>query len=354
MNNEACMNLKILSIALLSFGLALAQGGAVIGYYPYWAQYSQFTPKNVHFERVSELHYASLTPSADGSIALADETDAANFDSLVTASAAHHVPLVAVIGGPDAGDAFAAIAADESLRSAFVKNVSDWVDSRGLSGVELDWQNPAADNATGYRALVRALKSGLNGKTLGAAAYPASVEVYGDALNEADDVIVFVGDHMTTDSSTVRPNMSLDDVKSAMDIFASKGIAKSKLIPVIALSGKSFSGATGFGSAHQGPGSGNDGYIPYKDLMTKFDTPDYKVTFDETSSSELAVGNGEAIVFSGIPSVRAISVWIRDNGFGGVALYDVSEDHPEAIISLLVTAGQVLRPDVDYAPQKKK
>jgi len=345
--------LSSLFIALCLTSLIFAQN-QVIGYFPYWAQYSQYRPADIHFERISEIRYASLMPVSDGSLTWMDEMDAANFDSLSREAAKHNIPFVAVIGGMDATEVFAAIAADESLRSTFAKAVVEWVNRYNLAGVELDWQGLVSDDTGKFSALFSEVKNALSGRSVGVAVYPASADAYGEVLKSADFVTVFVGNQMSVDSATVRPNLSLSDVSTAMNLFTEKGVNKVKLSVVISLSGMSFSGASGLGSSHQGAGSGNEGFLSYKDLMTRFETPDYKVSFDEISSSEVAVGNGETIVFSGIPSVKAISSWVKDNGFGGVALYDLSEDHPEAIVSLFVTAGQVLRPEVNYAPTKKK
>lgn len=350
------MNLKMLSLALtagLSFGFALAQD-AVVGYYPYWAQYSQFKASNVHFERVSQVRYSSFAPAADGTIAFADESDAPNLDTLSELSAKNGVGLVAVIGGMETEEAFAAIAADESLRNAFAKNVLALVDRYKLAGIELDWQNLTTENAANFEELVKSLKSALPGKAVSASVYPASADFYGKALSELDQIVINVGDRMTADSANVVPNLKLSDLVSAADLFSSKGAEKSKMIPLVSITGKSFSGATGLGTAQQGIGSGNEGLLSYAELMKKFETPDYKVSFDDASSSEVAVGNGETIVFSGIPSVKAIANWAKESGLAGIALFDLSQDHPEPVVSLFVTAGLVLRPDVHYAPAKKK
>jgi GH18 family chitinase len=52
--------------------------------------------------------------------------------------------------------------------------------------------------------------------------------------------------------------------------------------------------------------------------------------------------------------MKAMATFVKENGFGGVAMYDISGDHKEPIVSLLVTVGQILRPDIDYQPKKKK
>ena len=87
--------------------------------------------------------------------------------------------------------------------------------------------------------------------------------------------------------------------------------------------------------------------------MTKFDSPDYKVSFDEATKSEVAVSDMESIVFMGIPSVKALSEVVKNNGYAGVAAYDLSQDHHEPLVSLLVTIGLELRPDVNYKSKKK-
>ena len=88
--------------------------------------------------------------------------------------------------------------------------------------------------------------------------------------------------------------------------------------------------------------------------MKKFEAPDYKVSFDEASKSEIATSEIESIVFMGIPSVKALAETVKSEGYAGVAAYDLSEDHTEPIVSLMVTIGLELRPDVNYKAKKKK
>ena len=55
----------------------------------------------------------------------------------------------------------------------------------------------------------------------------------------------------------------------------------------------------------------------------------------------------------GIRSVKALAETVKSEGYAGVAAYDLSEDHTEPIVSLMVTIGLELRPDVDYKAKKK-
>ena len=247
-----------------------------------------------------------------------------------------------------------AIAEDDSKLSAFCDAAAEWVEKYNLGGVELDWQNATADDAAALGKLVGALKSKLSSKEVAVLTYSSSMDAYSDALNQADYVVMMVGDQMSESESSVKPNLSKQDIEGAVSSLAGKGVSKDKIVPVVTLYGKSFAGASGLGSSHQGIGSGNEGFIPYKELMKMFEAPDYKVSFDEASASEVAVSDGETIVFSGIPSLKAICGMVKDEGLAGIAAYDLSQDHKESIVSLMVTIGLQLRPGVDYSGKKKK
>ena len=352
------MNMKVIALAL-TLGMAVsAQAAAdkIVGYYPYWSQYSQFYPKDIRYNLVTNIHYANLVPSEDGSVAFADENDAENFKELVRLTKENNVKLVVSVGGAEAEGTLKTIATSEEVLPTFVSNLSSWISTNGGDGVELDWQNLTGEDAEAYAKMVSALVDGMSGSIVTAAVYPdGGLDGYtAEALNRLTYVDVFMADKMTEESSTLVPNQGAEIVQQALNAVAEKGVQKDLLVPVIYLYGKSFMGATGFGSAHQGTGSGNEGYLSYAELMGKFNTPDYKVTFDESSKSELAVSASEASVFMGIPSVKAVAEQVKGDGMGGVAVYDLSQDHHEPIVSLLVTIGLQIRPDMDYKPKKKK
>jgi len=45
--------------------------------------------------------------------------------------------------------------------------------------------------------------------------------------------------------------------------------------------------------------------------------------------------------------------FVKDQKLGGIAVFDISGDDTHPIISLLVTIGQVLRPEIKYNTKKK-
>lgn len=350
------MNIKKILLTLALCGVA-AQAAAdkVVGFYTYWSQYSQFYPKDIRYNTVTDIHYVNLTPSEDASVAFADENDAENFKTLVQMSKENSVKLIVSVGGMENEGALKAIASSSELLPTFVANLNGWLSENGGDGIELDWQNLTAEDAEDYAKMINALVDGLSGKTVTAVIYPASgMDSYkADALNRLAYVDVFMADLMTTENSTVTPNQSAVSIDETLGKVKEAGINSDLLVPIVFLYGKSFSGAKGLGSSHQGTGSGNEGFLSYAELMSKFDTPDYTVSFDESSKSEVAVSDAETIVFMGIPSVKAVAEQVKSDGMAGVAVYDLSQDHHEPIVSLLVTIGLELRPNVNYKPKKK-
>ncbi len=351
------MNLKLIAFSL-ALGLATMANAAadkVVGYFPYWSQYAQFAPKDVRFNMVTHIHYVSIAPASDGSLAFADESDIENFKELSKLAAENNVKVIVSVGGLEQEGTLAEIGASEELRGTFARNVVSFLDEYGAAGVDLDWQNLTAEDAEGFAALVSALKDVLGDKTLSISTYPlTSADAYdGAVLNNAEYVTVLVPDQMTEENSELKPNQSVAVIEEALNVLSSKGVDKDKLLPSFSLYGKSFLGAKNFGDAPTGVGSGNEGVLAYKELMTKFDTPDYKVSFDESSKSEIAVSEMEAIVFMGIPSVKALAELVKSEGYAGVAAYDLSQDHGEPLVSLLVTIGLELRPNINYKAKKK-
>jgi spore germination protein YaaH len=174
------------------------------------------------------------------------------------------------------------------------------------------------------------------------------------AASKLDAVSLWFTDQMSANESAVKPNSHATENINVLAAFASAGVPKEKLVAILPLYGKSFEGAGSLGSSFAGVGSGNEGVLQYRELMERFSKAGaYNVSFDNASQTEIAVSGSEIIVFNGIPSMQAMARAVKENGYGGIAVFDLTGDHKEPIISLLVTIGQILRPEIDYKKKKK-
>jgi len=343
--------MKKLLLFVLFCSTAIFAQDKVIVYFPHWAQYSQFKPANVRYNFVTEVRYGYLTPSGSD-LLFADETDKDNFLELVKLAKAAKVKISVAIGGLGSEEAMnEAYGAKELLQTA-----KKFKDEYGIDAFELDGGMVSAEDlpkllqmAADWASAGIAVSVAIPGEESLAAA------ISGADLSKIESFSLWFTDQTSASESQVKPNSNTSDNINILAAFANAGVSKDKLIPILPFYGKTFYKAKGLGSSHEGSGSGNEGVLPYKDILDKFkDTVTYKVSFDEQSKSEVAVSESETIVFNGIPSVKIIAEAVKANGYGGVAAFDISGDHMEPVVSLLVTMGQVLRPAVDYKAKKKR
>ncbi|GHV11171.1 hypothetical protein AGMMS49938_01380 [Fibrobacterales bacterium] len=340
---------KFLFIVSLLAVAAFAQN-RVAGYFPHWAQYSGFAPAEVRYNFLTEVRYGYLTPSGS-ELLFTDESDKGNFLELVKNAKAAKVKIVVAVGG---------VGAESSMQDAY-SNAGDFVKAAvafkkefGIDGFELDGGAVSAGDISKLVNLANELVS---------AGLAAGIAVPGDEglassfnglnVSKLDAISLWFADQANAGDSEVKPNSNTAENEKVLATFASTGIPKNKLFPIVPFYGRTFYHAKGLGSAHEGAGSGNDGVLQYKDIMDKFKGKEYSVSFDDKTESEVAVSDNETIVFNGIPSAKALSEVVKKNGYGGVAAFDLSGDSKEPIISILVTIGQVLRPDVDYKKKKR-
>jgi len=341
---------KFLPFFVLLCAATLFAQNKVIAYFPHWAQYSQFKPSDVRYHLVTDIRYGYLTPSGS-ELVFADESDKDNFLALVSQAKSAKVKLTVAVGGLGSETAMKEAIESKELAEAVKKFQKEY----GVNAFELDGGAISAEDLP--KLLQQAANLANSGIAVGVAVpgnESLASAVSGVDLDGIDNFSLWFTDEASAGDSQVKPNSNTSNSIRTLAAFAKAGVPKNKLVPIVPFYGKTFYKANGLGSSHEGAGSGNDGVLQYKDIMDKFNKKDaYSVSFDESSESEVAVSESETIVFNGIPSIKAMAEAVKSNGYGGVAAFDISGDRKEPIISLLVTIGQVLRPEVDYKKKKK-
>ncbi len=342
------MKKNLLFFILLCATALFAQNG-VIAYFPHWAQYSQFKPSDVRYNLITEIRYAYLTPSGS-ELLFADESDKDNFLALVKLAKAAKVKVRVAVGGLGSESAMSDA---YSNSTGFARAAAAFKKEYGIDGFELDG---GAIDASGAKNLVK-LANELADEGISVSIAAPGEESLASAFRDVskiDAISLWFTDGASANDSQVKSNSNTSENIRVLAAFANAGIPKNKLVPILPFYGKTFYRANGLGSSHEGAGSGNDGVLSYKDILDKFkDANAYNVSFDESSESEVAVSENETIVFNGIPSVEAMSKAVKENSYGGVAAFDISGDHKEPIVSLLVTIGKILRPEVDYKAKRR-
>jgi chitinase len=157
---------------VLLIGLLLQAGSAdaqfrVIGYLPAWR--GDINPAQL--AQLTHVNYAFVHPTATGG--LEPLQDPTKLKRLVKAAHAAKVRVLISVGGWHDGNhsAFDSIGANPAYTRAFVANLMRFAQEYQLDGIDMDWEHPDANTASGYAELMRQLAAQLHpqGKLLTAA-----------------------------------------------------------------------------------------------------------------------------------------------------------------------------------------
>ena len=131
----------LLLVGLLSPFVVAAGDFAVTGYLPYYRASS--IPK-LQYDKVTDIVYLALQPKADASLDTSDLVPA-RLRELVAAAKPSGVRVHVAVGGWGRSGAFPMICASAELRDRFAANLLEFCQAYGLSGVDLDWEYPRGE-----------------------------------------------------------------------------------------------------------------------------------------------------------------------------------------------------------------
>ncbi|KAJ2830439.1 hypothetical protein IWW50_000283 [Coemansia erecta] len=114
------------------------KGSLTIGYYSTWTQKAT---EAVGFSKYTHVIIAFAEPHPDGTFAVAD-FDVPDAVSKINKDGAH--ALVSIGGWSYSGN-FSTIMATSDLRTAFAKNIVDYVELNKLAGIDIDWEFPGSN-----------------------------------------------------------------------------------------------------------------------------------------------------------------------------------------------------------------
>ena len=116
----------------------------VVGYYPSWVQ-NQFTIDQIDFSTFTHIIHAFAWPNNQGEILTYDGTFNSNFSNQVHSQGGK---LLLSLGGGGQSGGFAATTSTAELRSYFITNIIEKINSYGYDGIDIDWEQPQNNNQT--------------------------------------------------------------------------------------------------------------------------------------------------------------------------------------------------------------
>ena len=146
----------------------------MVGYYPYYARSSGFTPTSLAAGMLTHIHYAFADVTIDGKVTMANPTiDLANFADMRTLKAKNpHLKTMISVGGWSYSKYISNAAASSSSRKLFAQSCVDFIVTHGFDGVDIDWEFPVSGGMAGnvhrpsdrenFTLLLRELRSALD------------------------------------------------------------------------------------------------------------------------------------------------------------------------------------------------
>lgn len=277
----------------------------IVAYVPNWVDLDAFAP-TIEYDKLTHINIAFENPTNDDGDLSFKKKD----EVLIAQAKKHGVKvLVSIGGGAASGDKkltgryFRLIADDR--RAAFAAKLADYVVKHDFDGLDVDIEGPSINKDYGafVSELAKAFKP--RGKLLTAALskgyggdkVPPAVFAHLDFVNimAYDGVGYWEPNHPGQHSS-------FDFAKENVVYWLDKGLPKSK-----AVLGVPFYGY-GFGKAFR-----------------KRDYP-YSAILMAHPGAEKADQAGETIWYNGLPTIRAKSKYVVDQGLGGVMIWSLDYD----------------------------
>ena len=337
------MILSLATIILAVAGVSSAWAAPLfIGYYPDWGKWHKpaYTVDKVPYEKLTHVLWSFITPNTDGSLRGDAAEDPSALDEMVTLAHAVGTKVIVSLGGGGQSENFVPVASDDALRGKFIANLVQFVADHNLDGLDMDWEweyNPVPDADTiAYNKLLTELRAALpQGKTL-SAALPCS-QYYGkwftpEVLVKNLDWFGFMTYDMTGDwdekamfDSPLYPHEGYTtwSWKQTLDYWKKRGVPTEKMVFGIPSFGFQFEGATGPGSDFTSAKQ-----VAYKDIVAN---TDWDFFYDSVAVEPYGVSSTGYVTFEDPHSAAIKSRWVKENGYAGIMVWEVSHDYIEDV-----------------------
>jgi GH18 family chitinase len=178
----------------------------------------------IPYNKLTHINYAFLIPNADGTfVPLLNDY---KLRQIVGHAHQNNVKVLISVGGWGWDQQFETVAADPSLRSAFIQNLRVVIDNFQFDGADIDWEYPdAGQSAQNYLALIQELRKALPDKELTTAVVVSGDNAMGilpETFASFDFVNVMAYDG--PDHGT------MEQFQSALAFWSERGLPKEKLV----------------------------------------------------------------------------------------------------------------------------
>ena len=315
-----------------------------IGYYPDWGKWHKpaYTVDKVPYSKLTHVLWSFITPNTDGSLRGDAAEDPSALDEMVTLAHAAGTKVIVSLGGGGQSENFVPVASNDALRQKFVANLVKYVADHNLDGLDMDWEweyNPVPEADTiAYNKLLTELREALPKDKSLSAALPCS-PYYGkyfspEVLVKNLDWLGFMTYDMTGDwddkamfDSPLYPHDGYTtwSWQETFEYWSKRGVPAEKMVFGIPSFGFEFKGATGPGTDFT---KGTAKQVPYKDIVKN---TAWEYHFDSVAVEPYGITENRYVTFEDPHSSAVKSRWVKENGYAGIMVWEVSHDYIEGV-----------------------
>jgi GH18 family chitinase len=178
----------------------------------------------IPYDKLTHINYSFLTPKADGTFNRINN----GWKLKLIAENAHrqNVKVLISVGGWGWDKEFETVAASPELRSAFIQNLTAFVDEYQLDGADIDWEYPdAGESARNFLALITELRAAMPDKEITTAVVSHGENGMG-ILPEAFEILDYVN-VMTYDGPD---HGSMEQFERGLSFWTARGLPKEKIV----------------------------------------------------------------------------------------------------------------------------
>ncbi|WP_049971740.1 glycoside hydrolase family 18 protein [Haladaptatus cibarius] len=338
-------------------------GNRVVGYYPAWA--GNYSPGDVPYDKITHLNYAFLEPRSDGTVVVGDSSEKSLLSDLSNYDDTDTVFILSISSGWYSGK-FSDAASTATRRQRFAKTAVDIMERYGFDGLDLDWEYPdgtiRASDPHNFTLLLEECRKELDSRfgswthlTMAGSPNPNIVDdayEVGTISNYLDHVNVMTYDYHGDWSNDTNFNAPFDsppedpdgqqswNTTNHMEHWASKSIAKDKLVMGMPFYGRSYSGVapTNDGLFNSFTSSTSETY--YNIVQNIKPQSDYEYHWHPDAKVPWLYSTVENtfISYDNVRSISNKSNYVKNNGFGGAMCWELSQDPSNTLIEEMHSA----------------